>query len=214
MAPITKKRTPLRAKSRPAKSAPTPLVADLALKPDKKTKRTLKHADLLSRVQGGNIQKPKQKRRRPAKSLAGGPLSTLADALPDIPSDHEHDRWSGEDEWEGISETEEGAASIPSGLRKRRGRAPGKEQLVGKMTMRSLKHRPGAAKRKREMEGREVERMRMNMARLVGGEGNVEGKGVGSGEGGAGSTGQQERWEALRKFIGGSMERSAGFAGT
>ncbi|OQN96268.1 hypothetical protein B0A48_17830 [Cryoendolithus antarcticus] len=214
MAPITKKRTPLRARFRPAKSAPPPPTTDSALKPDKRTKRTLKHADLLSRVQSGNVQKPKQKRRRPAKSLAGGPLSTLADALPEIPSDHDHDRWSGEDEWEGISETEEDAGGIPSGLRKRRRRAPGKEQLVGKMTMRSLKHRPGAAKRKREMEGREMERMRMNMARLVGGESNAEGDGVGSGAGGVGGAGQQERWQALRKFIGGSMEKSAGFAGT
>ncbi|OQN96640.1 hypothetical protein B0A48_17280 [Cryoendolithus antarcticus] len=213
MAPIAKKRTPLRAKSRPVKSAPPP-PTDAKLKPDKKSKRTLKHADLLSRVQGGNVQKPKQKRRRPAKSLAGGPLSTLADALPDIASDHDHDRWSGEDEWEGISETEEGPASIPSGLRKWQRRAPGKEQLVGKMTMRSLKYRPGAAKRKQEMERREMERMRMNMARLVGGESSLEGKGVGSGNGGGGGGGQQERWEALRKFIGGSMEKSAGFAGT
>ncbi|KAK6443132.1 hypothetical protein LTR95_000649 [Oleoguttula sp. CCFEE 5521] len=214
MAPITKKRTPLRTKSRPVRSAPPPPTADTTLKPDKKAKRTLKHADLLSRVHGGNVQKPKQKRRRPAKTLAGGPLSTLADALPDIPSDHDHDRWSGEDEWEGISATEEGAVDIPSGLRKRRRRVPGKKQLVGKMTMRSLKHRPGAAKRKREMEGREMERMRINMARLVGGESSIEEKRAGPGEVGGGGAGQQERWEALRKFIGGSMEKSAGFAGT
>ena len=82
------------------------------------------------------------------------------------------------------------------------------------MVMTSLKHRPGAMKRKRAMEGREMERFGKNLAQLVG-SGEAQAAGGAStantsGDGAAGAS-QADRWAALRQFIGGSMEKDKAF---
>jgi hypothetical protein len=110
------------------------------------------------------------------------------------------------------------------GLRKRRRRVrkvPGE----GKMEMKSLKHKPGAMKRKRVLEGREMERFGKNLAQLVGSvqrggdvkAGAADGK-AGAADGkkddtavGQGQSAQADRWAALRGFIGGSMEQNPAF---
>jgi hypothetical protein len=129
---------------------------------------------------------------------------------------------SGEDdEWEGV-ESEDGDAGMAvdgaEGLRKRRRRVrkvPGE----GKMEMKSLKHKPGAMKRKRVLEGREMERFGKNLAQLVGSVQRgadvkagaaADGK-TGDGAVGQGPSAQADRWAALRGFIGGSMEQNPAF---
>jgi hypothetical protein len=81
--------------------------------------------------------------------------------------------------------------------------------------MKSLKHKPGAMKRKRVLEGREMERFGKNLAQLVGSVqrgSDVKASSASSGgkqEGGVAA--QADRWAALRGFIGGSMEQNPAF---
>lgn len=210
---------------------------DDGFKVSKKDKRTIRHNQLLAKVQDADarVGKKKLKRRRPAKKLSTN-LDSLADALPDT-EDSVVTGAAGdgdEDEWEGMSEDDEedggeGMAGI-EGFRKakRRRRAPAGE---GKMVMRSLRHRPGAMKRKRRMEQGEMERFGRNLAQMVGngqatvnagkgGSGGAAAKGdkakTAAGGGnvavGADSASQANRWAALRRFIGGTMEQNAAFA--
>lgn len=156
----------------------------------------MKHNVLMNKVLDGGVSK-KVRRRRPGKKMEAveGLGKSLAEALPDLDGD--------EDEWEGVSGDEADG---------------GRGRKEGKMVMKSLKHRPGAMKRKRVMEERERERFGRNLAQLVGG-GKEEGGGGGgvekTGGGGgnaAGGPSQADRWAALRQFIGGSMEKDRAFA--
>lgn len=180
-----------------------------------------------------------KKRRRPGKKLkAAEDVSGLRDALPDIPS-----LSAGGDD--GADEDGEGRAGLPASsadddavaagaveggimmpgmrLKRRRRKAPTAAAAgEGKMGMRTLKHRPGAMKRKRKMERGEMERLGRNLAQLAGPgrnpaeaeEGDASGGGVdGGGRGGESENGvgQSEKWAALRRFIGGTMERDGRF---
>lgn len=200
MAPI-KKRTPIRARAATTKATPNaalntrsrlpPTQSDSGLK--KKDKRITKHNSLMSRVRDAGISKTQtRKRRRPSKKLeAAKDMSGMANALLESEGD--------DDEWEGFSgDDAEGVDEIRK--RKRRRKVSGD----GKMVMRSLKHRPGAMKRKRKMEGAEMERFRRNLAQMAGG---AEGVPVDGGDGTA------DKWAALRSFIGGTMERDRAFGG-
>ncbi|TKA83254.1 hypothetical protein B0A55_02961 [Friedmanniomyces simplex] len=141
-----------------------------------------------------------------------------------------------EEGWEGLEDTEEdgeygegqvsgGGVTVPNGLRKasRRSRQVG-GGLDRKIVMKSIRNRPGAQKRKRVMEDRERERFGRNLAGMVGsqsviqqqereGETAVEkgGEGEGRNEATGVAVSEAERWVALRKFIGSTMERSDGF---
>ncbi|EME38070.1 hypothetical protein DOTSEDRAFT_109513, partial [Dothistroma septosporum NZE10] len=149
------------------------LFAD-TFKTNKKDKRTIKHNALLNKVHAAGISKEKKhKRRRPAKKL-NTDVGDLADALPDVE----------EDEWEGISDDGDGM-----------------EIEEGKMVLTSLKHKPGAMKKKTAMEEKERERFRKNLAQMMGGKAKEEG------------TGQADKWKALRAFIGSTMEKHDAFAG-
>ena len=166
-----------------------------AAKRDRKTKQ---RQQLLNRVQDSGISKStaQKKRRRPKKKLvAAEDLDEMRDALPDI-SDED------EEEWEGLSDDEEGTPSEGKRTQKRVGRDG------GKIKMRSLKHRPGAMKRKRKMEGVEMERFGRNLAQLSTNtrkpDAAVEGVDAGQAGGGAGTQG---KWAALRAFIGSTLER-------
>ena len=121
-------------------------------------------------------------------------MDGMKDALPDISNEDE-------EEWEGLSDEEEGTASV--GKRKQK-------RDAGRIKMRSLKHRPGAMKRKRKMEGVEMERFGRNLAQLSANTNQLD-AGVGAadaGEDGGGGvdTGTKEKWAALRTFIGGTLE--------
>ncbi|EMC90853.1 hypothetical protein BAUCODRAFT_118108 [Baudoinia panamericana UAMH 10762] len=173
--------------------------AEFGFKINKKDKRSIRHQVLLNKVRHSGISKDRKvlKRRRPAKKLKTD-IGGLADALPDD-----------------VEPSLEFA-----GLRKATKRKAPLAERAGTMKMRSLKNRPGAMKRKRKMEGLEVERFRRNMAMMVGKEGEraaslVE-KGGGAQHDGSGGYGadrpatsdQADRWAALRRFIGATMETS------
>ncbi|KAI6881427.1 hypothetical protein KC360_g5403 [Hortaea werneckii] len=197
-------------------------------KVSKKDKRTIRHNQLLAKVQDADarVGKKKLKRRRPGKKLATN-LDSLADALPEM----ENEAGGDEDDWEGISEDEENDAGMAGveGFRKvkRRRRTPGGVDAANRMKMTSLRHRPGAMKRKHRMEQGEMERFGRNLAQMVGsGQANVsdgksgaaksrqgEGsKATGGEDAGAGAASQSDRWAALRRFIGGTMEQNQAFA--
>jgi hypothetical protein len=194
-----RKRTLLRAKAASSQkrslavSQPTlPASSDFndrAWRLTKKDKRTLKHTALMDRVREAGVSK--KKRRRPVKQLK---VEELRDALPAVDDD---------DEWEGF-EDEEGS------VRRRRRRGD------GKMMMRSLKHRPGAMKRKEALQKREVERFGRNLAQLAAGGGGVEEAGGGHGDAvvRSGEGTQGSKWAALRAFITTTMEQDPAFRAT
>jgi hypothetical protein len=179
---------------------------------NKKEQRIVDRQQLMDRVRDAGISKPSQgkvgkKRRRPGKKLvAAEDMGGMRDALPDLPDAGE------DDEWEGLSDAD---TSTQAGGRKRRKRTKGAED---KIHMRSLQHRPGAMKRKRRMEGVEMERFGRNLAQLSAntksaqGQAGDESEGVHSGAaGGGGGATSKEKWAALRAFIGSTMERKHGF---
>ncbi|EME80633.1 uncharacterized protein MYCFIDRAFT_84655 [Pseudocercospora fijiensis CIRAD86] len=159
----------------------------------KKDKRVIKHGNLLAKVREGAIEKKSRKRRRPNKKLKTD-IGGLGDALPDVDD--------GEGEWEGIED--DGQMAV-EGRKKRR------RKDEGKMVMKSLKLRHGAMKRKKKMEDDEMERMQRNLALLA--QGRAAETKVDGGEDGA-EDAQAKRWEALRAFIGGTMQRDQAFAKT
>jgi len=178
---------------------------------NKKDKRTIKHNALLTKVRDAGVEK-KTKRRRPAKKLKAD-LGGLGDALPDVGE---------EDDWEGISEDGEEMEGqtlkvddLPKAKRRRRKQAG--DGLSKTMTMKSLTHKPGAMKRKHKMEQGEMERFSRNLAQMVGagpqgqGAGGVATDGLGMAAPN-GSAGQQDKWAALRRFIGGTIEKDKAFA--
>jgi hypothetical protein len=166
-----------------------------AWKTSKKDKRAMKHSVLMNKVRDAGVRKTKP--RRPNNKLKTD-LESLADALPQL----------------------EGMAGAGNGMgEKKRRRRTKKPSAEGKMEMKSLKHKPGAMKRKRVLEGREMERFGKNLAQLVGSVqrgGDVKASSAASSggkqEGAAGGVAAQaDRWAALRGFIGGSMEQNPAF---
>jgi hypothetical protein len=192
MAPV-RKRTSLRAKvassqkSTASVSQPTlPASSDFndrAWRLTKKDKRTLKHTALMDRVREAGVTK--RKRRRPVKNLK---VEELKDALPAVD----------EDEWEGF-EDDEGSMK----RRRRRGE--------GKMVMHSLKHRPGAMKRKEVLQKREIERFGRNLAQLGAGGGGAATDEPGNAAMKGGEGAQGSKWAALRAFITTTMEQDPAF---
>jgi hypothetical protein len=171
--------------------------------------KRLERALLAPRDRG--ITKPSQtntgrKRRRPGKKLlAAEDMDEMRDALPDLSDEDE------KSEWEGFSDDD---AATQAGARRRRREARVTE---GKIQMRSLKHRPGAMKRKRRMEGVEMERFGRNLAQLSANMKSKDeetkgdaGDGAADGKRGGGAS-ASEKWAALRAFIGSTMERKDGF---
>ena len=192
---------------------------EAAWRTSKKDKRAMKHSVLMNKVRDAGVRKSKP--RRPNNKLKTD-LESLADALPEI--EGMADESGEDDEWEGVESGEEdggmavdGAAEGSRKKRRRVRKVPGE----GKMEMKSLKHKPGAMKRKRVLEGREMERFGKNLAQLVG---SVQ-RGADFKAGAAGSadvkkgdsavsqgqSAQADRWAALRGFIGGSMEQNPAF---
>ncbi|KAK5136294.1 hypothetical protein LTR08_003667 [Meristemomyces frigidus] len=218
MAPThTKKRTPLRARSRPTPAASTPSVttaptanATPSAKSKKDLKRAAKHSTLLTRVaDSSRVGKTQPKRRRAGKNLGAvdsfaGMADALADARPEAAE-------AEEDGWEGCSDTEERV--VPAGLRTARRRRKAESGLgaVGKMEMQSLPHKPGAAKKRRAADLGERERFGRNLAQMVGaGGGGGDGGDDGGGDASVAAS-QKRRWEGLRTFIEQTRTESEGF---
>ncbi|KAM3415200.1 hypothetical protein BST61_g10320 [Cercospora zeina] len=177
------------------------------------------------------------KTRRPNKKLKTH-LDDMKSALEDVEMEVENssgdngaertgtyaeDEW----EWEGVSDVEQnngegqendsmavGGTATGGKVRRRRRKVPTTEG--GKMVMKSLKHRPGSMKRKKMLEEREMERFKRNLAELAKAESHQV-VAVGGGDGADRSGGQdhiQQRWKALREFIGGTIVKEKAFVGT
>ncbi|KAK1063143.1 hypothetical protein LTR74_009715 [Friedmanniomyces endolithicus] len=235
------------------------------LKSNKKDKRTLRHSSLLAKARessrvskgsrsGNGVRKGqrsatgvgsggmksgtfdmKTKRRRPKRTLEGGSLSLLGDALPAVDVDgasagvsiEEEGDWEGledadEDDGTGADQVSSGGMAVPKGLRKatRESRRLNTRRVEKKMEMKSLRNRPGAQKRKRVMEDKERERFGRNFAEMVGSlpsqpqRRSSEVKGMekdGGKQSFSEAASEAHRWAALRTFIGKTMERSEAF---
>jgi len=185
----------------------------------KKDKRTVKHNVLLAKVRGAGVQKT-TKQRRPAKKLKAD-LGGLADALPIVvaaDAGEERDEHGEDEGWEGISAgsgEEEPEGMQIEGLRTVKRRRKQRTNGQGStMPMQSLKHRPGAMKRKHKMEQGEMERFAQNMAQMVGVSSAGSSTSIlesGGSEKNVNVT-QQDKWAALRRFIGGTMEKDKAFS--
>lgn len=166
----------------------------------KRDKRALKHEVLMTRVRDSGVAKNSApKRRRPAKKMAAaeGMAGQLKDALPDVDG-----VWEDDEEWEGFGDEEIG------GRKRRRRRATAGD---GKMIMTSLKHRPGAMKRKDRLQRMEVERFGRNLAQLTGHVSKGTGEGSNESHADAEDAGQSGKWAALRNFISATMEQDPAF---
>ena len=173
----------------------------------------MKHSVLMNKVRDAGVKKSKP--RRPGNKLKTD-MESLASALPELEGMLEEDTGE-DDEWEGVESGDEDGMNVDgSAAPKQRRRRAKKSSGEGKMEMKSLKHKPGAMKRKRVLEGREMERFGKNLAQLVGSvqRGGSVGKTTGDGDAGAAVpvvAAQADRWAALRGFIGGSMEQNPAF---
>ncbi|KLJ07171.1 hypothetical protein EMPG_17341 [Blastomyces silverae] len=145
MAPIApKKRTTTQAKiaRKPTASTPSqgPFSDTSTFRTNKKDKRQIKHSILLSK-----IEKPRTKtlkRRRPSKKLVAN-LDSLVDALPDAGDDNNNPNDTNDKQ---------------------------REMLASQMNIirqKSLKHKPGAMKRKETLDRRERERFARNLAQMA-----------------------------------------------
>lgn len=130
----------------------------------KKDKRTIKHANFLSKIEKNSQKAPK--RRRASKKLSTT-LDSLADALPE-------------------TETE---LNDPA-------------NQVNIIKQKTLKHKPGAMKRKHQIEKVERDRFAKNMAQL---------STVQTPESNAVQDSTSNRWAALRNFVSQTMEQQPVF---
>ncbi|PGH05320.1 hypothetical protein GX51_03041 [Blastomyces parvus] len=146
MAPIApKRRTATRTKisrkpTNTSTSSSGPFSDTSTFHTNKKDKRQIKHSILLSK-----IEKPRTKtlkRRRPSKKLVAN-LDSLVDALPDAGDDNNNPN-------DNIDRQREIMASQMNIIRQK-----------------SLKHKPGAMKKKETLDRRERERFARNLAQMA-----------------------------------------------
>ena len=184
----------------------------------KRDKRTVKHNALLGKVRDASIQKKPLKRRRPAKKLKTD-IGDLANALPAVeyPASF-NDTSKDEAEWEMVTD-DDGDDTI-NGFRRAR-----KTTTNNKMVMKSLRHRPGALKKKKVAEDQEIDRFRRNLAQMAQINQSVLPTAENSGSRPAklanhqnnevnvdANSGNSGHWAALRSFIAGTMEKYVAFA--
>ncbi|KAF2218641.1 ribosome biogenesis protein SLX9-domain-containing protein [Elsinoe ampelina] len=215
MAPIRKNaRTRMRAKAAPKTSDSTAKNArlrdsaelEVGIGPDdspfssfgtnKKDRQRMRHSALLHRISKTAPGAQVKKRRRPSKKLAAD-LDGLLGALPDVPDATQAGNDEA-DEWEGISDDEdESSVKLPGDLgriarvRRRKG------NTTAKMEMKSIKSRPGAMKKKAQLEMAEKDRFAKNMAQMAP---SIHGDGA--------QVQSADRWSSLRAFIGQTMQQS------
>ncbi|KAL8415110.1 hypothetical protein RB594_006083 [Gaeumannomyces avenae] len=197
MAPTApKKRTTLRAKlakvqtssSTSAARAPPPAISSSGpLFPDtKRDRRLVKKSTFLGQIRSkSGASGGVTKRRRPSKKLVAD-LDSLAAALPELDDDDDDD----------------------AGPQQRQ------QQQPGKVRIKSIRHRPGALKRKEKLVRAETQNIGRSLAFLSGLDGKAA-DGAGAGGGGvvapAASAPTANRWAALRAHISGTMEQNPAF---
>jgi len=120
-----------------ATSRSTPAQSDSLFATNKKDKRRIKHAQLVSKVSKSATQKPR--RRRPKKKLVTT-LDSLADALPD------------DNESSGSEKEAAGSSAADQ---------------VNIIRRKSMKSRPGAMKRKQKLDNNERDRFAKNLAQMA-----------------------------------------------
>ena len=168
----------------------------------------MKHKSFLNRIHSAGVEKATKRRRRPTNKLkAMEDVSGLWDALPGGPIEDCVE--SGEEAWEGLSGSEAGEhESLHAEVTRRRRRL--QTRTKSKMQMKTLQPRPGAMRRKRTMEQGEMDRFGRNLAQMIGSAAAEDERGPPDGNA-VGASKQAERWVALRRFIGGTMERHGAF---
>ncbi|KAI5309648.1 hypothetical protein KEM55_002744 [Ascosphaera atra] len=178
---------------------------------NKKDKRTIKHETFLARIE--KSRKKKLKRRRPSKKLVTN-LDSLADALPGSDDDEDTDM-------DGSPRAKK-AQGLDAG-------GAGQSNII---KQKSLKHKPGALKKKEKIDARERDRFQRNLAQMSSAlKASREASGTA-----ASTTGTQasapaqaqaqaqpttqtqdgavsNRWAALRNFISQTMEQNPAFSG-
>ncbi|KAL1305000.1 hypothetical protein AAFC00_003903 [Neodothiora populina] len=201
----------------------------------KRDKRIMKHSAFMSKIEKANKKPSKRggargKAREKEKQLMVK-LEGLVDALPELEENDDDD-----DDWEGMmSEDDEnsndqtktakendmlGALASMVNVRKSIKKSSNDTTGVsGKMQMKTLKSRPGAAKRKAALEGKEMERFGKNLAQMTAAvtpaapvtaasaPAATTANTAATAEGDA----TANRWAALRGFIGQTMEQNPQF---
>ncbi|KAL1956165.1 hypothetical protein VTO42DRAFT_7600 [Malbranchea cinnamomea] len=174
---------------------------DDPFKTTKSDKRRIKHAAFVSKIEKASAKTKQRKRRRPSKKLIAN-LEELANALPDA--------------------GEEGSGQGATAGHDGKG-AEGIASQVNVIRQKSLKHRPGALKKKEKLDRIERERFAKNMAQLTGGINHQPGQGQDqnqaseSASGVEGAAGAQSgaatsaRWAALRSFISQTIDQNPQF---
>ncbi|KAK2795031.1 hypothetical protein FQN50_009810 [Emmonsiellopsis sp. PD_5] len=154
----------------------------------KKDKRTIKHSVLLSKIEKSR-SKP-LKRRRPSKKLVAN-LDSLVDALPDAGDAGTN------------SNNQAGDAGVSS--------------QVNIIKHKSLKHKPGAMKRKEKLDRLERERFAKNLAQMAGSSSSGQGESQSQAQTQTQTQAQPSaeptanRWAALRSFITQTMDQNPEF---
>ncbi|PNS20638.1 hypothetical protein CAC42_365 [Sphaceloma murrayae] len=166
---------------------------------NKRDKQRIRHSALLHKIAssaGATTRVGKNKRRRPAKRLAGD-IGGLLSALPDIDDDADDGNEDG-DEWHGISDEDDvSTATAQFRLAKQQARKRPSARTGLTMHMKTVKSRPGAMRRKAKLETTEKERFAKNMAQMAPGKGHAE----------VGQT-SANQWSSLRNFITQTMQQS------
>lgn len=164
-----------------------------AFRTSKRDKRHIKHSSFLSKIEKPHAKsKHPLKRRRPSKKLAAS-LESLAEALPDADDD-------------------DTSAAVGRG-----GAGADLASQANVIQHKSLKHRPGALKRKEKLDRLERDRFGKNMAQMVGGisdQKDEAARGGGDGDSGGGGGDTSARWSALRSFISQTMDQNPEFKGS
>ncbi|KPI45793.1 uncharacterized protein AB675_691 [Cyphellophora attinorum] len=173
------------------KSKPKPVAPESLFPNTKADKRRIKHANLISKVHKSSAAASKnaKRQRRPNKKLVAT-LDSLADALPDADDSPASEGAVG------------GAVTIRDG-------ADVVDQ-VNVIRRKSMKSKPGALKRKQALDNQERARWAKNLAQLSAPDNRASAGGNGHDAAAVpvvGST--QDRWAALRGFIGQTLERRA-----
>ena len=149
----------------------------------KVAKRVQKHNALVSRIQKNFSTATPQKRRRPSKKLATN-LKSLIDALPADVDDTEDGAGNGD----AVTLTTYGGVRVRN---------------------KSLKSRPGAQKRRAQLEALEKEWFNRNMAAMagVGASGSLSKREAGAAAPTAPPTGVHSRWTSLKQHVLGNLEK-------
>lgn len=172
----------------------------------KKDKRVIRHNQLLAKVEAGGIRKPPPRRRRAKNQELADGMAGLIESLPQVEDDDP------DGEWDGIEDHNDGVQTL--GFRRA-------NRMRRKMVMKSLHHRPGAMKRKATIEHTERDRFARNLANMVGkGNQGMQGKVPVADPASTTTTlttvpsqgNSANRWQALRAFIGETMEKDKAFS--